>query len=65
MYFDCGGSDGDGSLKPGMDELLELLKEKGYNEGTDFISFFDPKAEHNERAWASRVWRPLTFLFGK
>ncbi|MCX6120999.1 MAG: alpha/beta hydrolase-fold protein [Ignavibacteriales bacterium] len=65
IYFDCGGYNGERSLKPGMDEIIELMKKGGYNEGTDFISFFDPKAEHSERAWASRVWRPLIFLFGK
>jgi predicted alpha/beta superfamily hydrolase len=65
IYFDCGGANGDRSLKPGMDEITGILKEKGYTEGTDFMSFFDPKAEHNERAWAARVWRPLKFFFGK
>jgi predicted alpha/beta superfamily hydrolase len=65
IYFDCGGYGNEGSLKPGMDEIIEIMKEKGYNEGTDFISFFDSKAEHSERAWAARVWRPLKFLFGK
>jgi predicted alpha/beta superfamily hydrolase len=65
FYFDCGGTGGDGTLKPGMERMVAALKEKGYTEGTDFISFFDPKAEHNERAWAARVWRPLTFFFGK
>jgi hypothetical protein len=48
-----------------MDNLITLLKEKGYTEGIDFKSFFDPKAVHNEHAWADRVWRPLQFLFGK
>jgi predicted alpha/beta superfamily hydrolase len=65
IYFDCGGSGGDGSLKPGMEKLIEIMHEKGYIEGTEFISFFDPKAEHNERAWALRVWRPLIYFFGK
>jgi hypothetical protein len=48
-----------------MDEMISLLKEKGYRDGTDFISFFDPAAGHNEHAWAARLWRPLIFLFGK
>jgi predicted alpha/beta superfamily hydrolase len=65
IYFDCGGEGGDESLKPGMENLITLLKEKGYTEGIDFMSFFDPAAVHNERAWAARVWRPLLFLFGK
>jgi predicted alpha/beta superfamily hydrolase len=65
FYFDCGGSRDDGSLRPGMEKMVDLLKQHGYTEGEEFISFFDPKAEHNERAWAVRVWRPLTFFFGK
>jgi predicted alpha/beta superfamily hydrolase len=65
IYFDCGGYGDEGSLKPGMEEIIKIMKERGLNEGTDFISFFDPKAEHSERAWAVRIWRPLTFLFGK
>jgi predicted alpha/beta superfamily hydrolase len=64
MYFDCGGFGGDGNLKPGMDEIIRLLKERNYKEGTDYISFFDSNAEHSERAWAARIWRPLTFMFG-
>ena len=65
MYFDCGGQAGERSLKPGMDEMMKILKENGYHDGTEIISFYDSKAEHSERAWAARVWRPLTFLFGK
>ncbi len=64
LYLDCGGLGGDATLKPGMDEMVQLLKDRGYKEGADFISFFDPNAEHNERAWAARIWRPLTFMFG-
>jgi hypothetical protein len=48
-----------------MDEMIDLLKEKGYHEGSDFVSFFEPAAEHSEHAWAARLWRPLIFMFGK
>jgi predicted alpha/beta superfamily hydrolase len=65
FYFDCGGANGDRSLKPGMDELMGILNEKGYREGIDYQTFYDAKAEHSERAWAARVWRPLVFFFGK
>lgn len=65
VYLDCGGARGEVSLKPGMEEMVQVLRGKGYEEGTDFVSFFDPQAEHNERAWAVRLWRPLRFLFGR
>ena len=64
LYFDCGGAGGDETLMSGMDEMTEVLAKKGYRKGSDFISFYDEKAEHNERAWARRLWRPLIFLFG-
>ncbi len=65
IYFDCGSYGDEANLKSGMDEMIELLKEKGYHDESDFISFFDPNAEHSEYAWAARVWRPLIFMFGK
>jgi predicted alpha/beta superfamily hydrolase len=65
IYMDCGGYGGESTLKPGMDSMLKLLQEKGYVENQDFLSFYDERAEHSERAWAARLWRPLTFLFGK
>jgi predicted alpha/beta superfamily hydrolase len=63
IYMDCGGAPGEVSLKPGMDDMIEVLRKRGMTEGRDFLAFFDPAAEHNERAWADRLWRPLTFLF--
>jgi predicted alpha/beta superfamily hydrolase len=64
IYMDCGGYAGEATLKPGMDRMVELLRAKGYKEGTDFEYFYDASADHSERAWAARVWRPLEFLFG-
>jgi len=64
FYLDCGGVGGEATLKPGMDKMIQLLKDKGYREGFDYTWYYDPSAEHNERAWASRVWRPLVFFFG-
>ena len=65
IYMDCGGYGGESSLKPGMDSMVNLLQKKGYVENQDFLSFYDERADHSERAWAARIWRPLTFLFGK
>jgi len=64
IYLDCGGYGGEASLKPGVDEMVRLLLQKGFHEGADVMWFFDPQAEHSERAWASRLWRPFLFLFG-
>ncbi|HTP13026.1 MAG TPA: alpha/beta hydrolase-fold protein [Bacteroidota bacterium] len=64
IYVDCGGFGEEASLKSGMERMVSLLKEKGYKEGTDLESVFYPGAEHSERAWAARLWRPLLFLFG-
>lgn len=65
VYLDNGSVGVESRLKPGYDEMIALLKEKGYTEGIDFKDFYDEGAEHNERTWARRVWRPLVFMFGK
>jgi predicted alpha/beta superfamily hydrolase len=65
IYLDCGGFGGEAELKSGMDEMIGVLKEKGYRDGFNVLSFFDPAAGHNERAWAARLWRPLVFMFHK
>ncbi|HLF20200.1 MAG TPA: alpha/beta hydrolase-fold protein [Bacteroidota bacterium] len=65
VYMDCGGAGMEARLKPGMDEMRRILLKKSYKEGVDFEYFYDENAEHIERAWAERVWRPLRFLFGK
>ena len=65
LYMDCGGVGMDETLKPGMDMMADLLAAKGYEKQKEFQVFFDKQADHNERSWAARVWRPLMFMFGK
>ena len=65
IYMDCGTVDLEAQLRPGSEEMGKILEEKGYKRGPEFDYFRDDGAVHNERAWANRVWRPLTFLFGK
>ncbi|HTR80965.1 MAG TPA: alpha/beta hydrolase-fold protein [Bacteroidota bacterium] len=65
IYLDNGSAGIDTLLKPGYDKMVRVLEEKGYVKGKDLEYFFDKGAEHNERAWARRVWRPLVFMFGK
>lgn len=63
LYLDVGEKEP--QLIGGNEAMVQLLERKGYKRGKDLVYFLAEGAEHNERAWAERVWRPLTFLFGK
>ena len=64
LYLDNGEVGLEKKLQKGIDRMLTLLPKKGFQEGRDYQWFLDPGAEHNENAWAARVWRPLEFMFG-
>jgi predicted alpha/beta superfamily hydrolase len=64
IYLDNGEVGLEKKLQKGIDQMLALLPKKGFQEGRDYQWFLDPGAEHNENAWAARVWRPLEFMFG-
>lgn len=74
LYLDSGGggpcadSDGDGieDDEPGASDnycenmqLADVLRTLGYVDARDLWHWHEPGAEHNEAAWAARVWRPL------
>jgi len=74
IYIDSGGSgdcyDSDGDGVPDDDPtasdnycenawMAELLAGVGYEWDIDLWHWHEPGAEHNEAAWADRVWRPL------
>lgn len=63
IYIDNGGIGLEQQLQPGIDEMLTALKEKGFVEENDLLYFKDSTAEHNESAWAKRVYRFLEFMF--
>ena len=63
IYIDNGGVDLDAKLQPGCEAMVAALKKQGFKDGENLEVFYDPKAEHNERAWANRVHRPLLFMF--
>ncbi|MHC1737648.1 MAG: alpha/beta hydrolase-fold protein [Ignavibacteriaceae bacterium] len=65
LYIDNGGIGLEADLQPGIDDMISLLREKGYNEGKDFEYFIDAGAEHNEVAWAKRSWRFLELFYKK
>ena len=62
IYLDVGSEET--LLTKGYQEMASLLRKKGYRNGFDLNSFFAEGADHNEKDWGARVWRPLTFLFG-
>jgi predicted alpha/beta superfamily hydrolase len=63
IYIDNGGIGLDEKLQPGVNEMINALKEKGFVEGKDLLVVKDQTAEHNESAWAKRVYRFLEFIF--
>lgn len=65
FYLDNGGVGLESALQPGIDEMIEALKALGYQKEKDFFLFIDNEAEHNEAAWAERMWRPLILFFAK
>jgi predicted alpha/beta superfamily hydrolase len=65
VYLDCGTAGPEGELIPVSTQMHKLLKRKGLVEGKTLMRFVDNGAEHNEWAWAKRVWRPLEFFFPK
>ncbi len=64
LYIDNGGVGLDLQLQPGCDAMLPALKKIGFESDKNLVWFLDAKADHNERAWAKRIWRPLQFMFG-
>ncbi len=65
LYIDNGGDALDNFLQPGIDLMLEELKNKGFMQGEDIIWFKVENAVHSERAWSERAWRFLKLFFGK
>ena len=63
-YMDNGEVGLEKKIQKHCDRMLALLPGKGFQEGLDYQWFLDVGAEHNENAWAARVWRPLEFMFG-
>lgn len=65
IYFDHGTSTIDFYYGPWETKALLKAQEKGYRYGKNLDSYIDYGAPHEESAWAARVGRPLSFLFGK
>jgi predicted alpha/beta superfamily hydrolase len=47
------------------EQMVELLKQKGYRENINLKSYFHKGAKHHEKYWAERLDIPLKFLLKK
>jgi len=65
FYIDNGGVGLELRLQPGIDEMIDALEQKGYNEGSDFIWIHDAGAKHSESAWALRLPKALMLCLSK
>lgn len=65
IYIDNGGKGLESLLQPGVDSMIDALEQKGFKMNNDLFLFVDEQAEHNEAAWAKRIWRPLKLFFGR
>ena len=63
IFIYNGGVGLEEQLQPGIDEMMLVLKEKGFVENQDLLFIKDSSAEHNESAWAKNVYRFLEFFF--
>lgn len=64
FYIDNGGVGLESQLQPGIDEMIRVLKAKGYQENKDFIFLHDPTAQHFEADWAKRFPNALMLVLG-
>ena len=59
-----GDNELDSMLQPGVDEMLDVLKQQGYLEGNNYYFQKGKNSLHGEKDWAKNIWRSLIFLFG-
>ena len=61
FYLDTG--EYEQPIVEGYDRMRDLLTKKGWREGHDLQSYFEPGANHSEHAWRNRLHRPFRFFF--
>ena len=65
LYIDNGDDQLDSRLQTGIDRMLPVLRHRGFQDNENLMWIKAAGAQHNERSWARRVWRPLLFMFGE
>jgi len=63
-YIDNGGVGIELMIQPGVDNMINALKSKGYKEGQDYLFTLDKEAHHTESAWAERLPEALKYIYG-
>lgn len=63
IYLDIGTNEGGEALTDAR-RMKSVLQAKGYREGHDLQFYVEMGGQHNERAWARRLRRSLSFLLG-
>ena len=61
MYIDVGGREGDQHVA-NVRRLGDLILDKGYHVGGDFLMVEDPNGGHDEASWGRRFPAALAFL---
>ena len=64
LYFDFGTETLDSTYEPFQHRMDDRLREAGYVEGVNWVTYKFEGAEHSERSWRERVHIPLEFLLG-
>ena len=65
FYIDNGGIGLDAKLQPGIDQMLETLKRKGFEREKDFLWIKAENARHFEADWAKRIPFMLKLFYGE
>jgi predicted alpha/beta superfamily hydrolase len=55
-----------GTKNDGLEEsqaVRDVMLKQGYQAGTDLLFYTDSGGSHNEKSWAARVEKPLTWFF--
>lgn len=65
LYFDHGSRGFDAAYPPFQRAVDDIMLEKGYKAGVDWLTHIAPGADHHERDFKRRVHIPLRFLLGK
>lgn len=64
LWLDMGTGEGR-DMVVDCQQFAQGFVSRGWTKGKDFVYYEDPRAEHNERAWASRLPLVLRFFFGQ
>jgi len=64
VYFDYGTETLDADYEPFQLRMDEVMREKGFQDGVDWMTRKFDGADHTPRAWRERLHVPLVFLLG-